>query len=103
MELFINWRMNGRYSGMFEQVQAPARKKPVISEAAIPTAMTEKSLFSREEAAFAIGVSVRTLDDYIARGEINTLRIGRKVMIPAAELRRFAAANHFGTVTGVAV
>jgi excisionase family DNA binding protein len=60
----------------------------------------EKLLYDRESAAFAISMSIRTVDYLIANKKLRTVRIGRKVLIPAAELRRFAAANHFEPVAG---
>jgi excisionase family DNA binding protein len=59
-----------------------------------------KILYSRKEAAFALGVSVRSLDYLIATRELPTRRIGSKVLIPAGELRRYANADHFGPVNG---
>lgn len=59
---------------------------------------TEKLLYDRNSAAVALSVSVRTVDYYLARGEFETRRIGRKVLITAASLRKFAASNHFGPV-----
>ena len=58
----------------------------------------QKLLYDRRSAAFALSISVRLLDYYIADQQIRTQRIGRKVMISAAELRRFAASNHFGPI-----
>jgi excisionase family DNA binding protein len=62
----------------------------------------EPILYDRKGAAAALSVSVRTLDYFIARRELVTRRIGRKVLIPASELRRFARADHFGAVGGEA-
>jgi excisionase family DNA binding protein len=47
-------------------------------------------LLGKSEAAPFLGISVRTLDALIARGEIEVKRIGRRVLIPRAELERFA-------------
>jgi chromosome condensin MukBEF complex kleisin-like MukF subunit len=60
----------------------------------------EKLLYDRRSAAFALSISIRLLDYYIANKQIRTQRIGRKVMITAAELRRFAASNHYGSIAG---
>ena len=62
---------------------------------------TERLLYPRRDAAFQLGVSVRTLDYMIARKELETRRIGKKVLVTRRSLVRFAGANHFGTVAGV--
>lgn len=58
----------------------------------------EKLLYSRQEAAAALGISRRSIDYYIAGGEIRTVRIGSRVLIPASELRKFASKNHYGPI-----
>lgn len=60
----------------------------------------EKLLYDRKSAAFALSVSPRTIDYGLAAGAFDTRRIGRKVLITAASLKRYAAANHFGPVNG---
>ena len=60
--------------------------------------MVEKILYDRRSAAEALSISPRTLDYYLSRHELQTRRIGRKVLIPRAELLRFAKADHFGPV-----
>jgi hypothetical protein len=58
----------------------------------------EKILYDRKSAAFALSISVRSLDYALARGAFETRRIGRKTLITAGSLKRYAAANHFGPV-----
>ena len=53
-----------------------------------------KFLYSRKEAAFSLGVSMRTVDYLISRGDLETKRIGKKVLIPREVLRRYATGNH---------
>jgi excisionase family DNA binding protein len=53
-----------------------------------------KLLLSREEAAEALSISVRSLDYLIAEKKLPTRRIGSRVLIPAADLRRFARCDH---------
>jgi len=48
----------------------------------------EQVLFSREETAEALRVSVRQIDFMVSRGEIRVRRIGRRVLIPRAEIER---------------
>ena len=62
-------------------------------------ATIEKLLYDRKSAAVALSVSVRTVDYAIARGELDTRRIGKRVLITAASLKKFAASNHYGPVS----
>ena len=54
-------------------------------------ANVERILYSRRDAAFALGISLRTVATLIANGTLKTRRIGSRTMIPAAEVRRIAA------------
>jgi excisionase family DNA binding protein len=45
---------------------------------------------SREETARALRLSLRTVDSLILRGDISVRRVGRRVLIPADEVKRFA-------------
>lgn len=63
----------------------------------------QKLLYDRRSAAASLSISIRTLDYYIARGELRTTRIGRKVLVGANELRQFARTNHYDPVAGRAV
>jgi hypothetical protein len=58
----------------------------------------EKMLYDRKSAAYALSVSVRTVDYALAKREFETRKIGRKTLITAASLKRYAASNHFGPV-----
>jgi hypothetical protein len=64
------------------------------------THLIQKLLFDRKTAAWALSVSIRTLDYALAAGAFETRRIGRKTLITAGSLKRYAAANHFGPVSG---
>lgn len=50
----------------------------------------EKLLFSRQSAAAAVDLSVRQIDYRIASGEIDTVRKGRRVLIPRDSLLKFS-------------
>jgi excisionase family DNA binding protein len=52
--------------------------------------MTEKILYSRREAAAALGVCTLTVDHLVQRGELTPRKIGSRVMFSSAELLRFA-------------
>ena len=49
----------------------------------------ERLSYSVQEAAAAIGVSSRTLHDYIKNGSIAHFRMGTRVLIPADKLKAF--------------
>jgi hypothetical protein len=53
-----------------------------------------KLLYSREDAAFALSLSIRSLDYLIAAEELRVRRVGKRVLIPANEVMRFAQADH---------
>lgn len=50
----------------------------------------DQLLVGRHEAAAALGISLRSLDYNIARGELAVRRIGRRVLITRQELEQFA-------------
>lgn len=57
-----------------------------------------RMLYDRREAARQLSISVRSLDYLIAGKKLATRRVGKKVLIPHAELVRFARADHFDGV-----
>ncbi len=59
----------------------------------------EKILYDRKSAAYVLSICVRSLDYLLANKKIRFRRIGRKVLIPATELRRYAAGDHFESIT----
>lgn len=61
--------------------------------------MSERLLYPRKDAAFRLGISVRSLDYLIAGQRIRTQRIAKRVLIHARELERFARANHYEALT----
>jgi hypothetical protein len=75
-----------------------------VSPALIPTVIdlmaaaddrpVAKLLYSRKDAAFALSVSVRSLDYLIANKQLATKKIGKKVMVSHGELVRFARSDH---------
>jgi len=52
-------------------------------------------LYDRKGAARMLSISVRSLDYLIAGKQLDTRRIGKKVLIPHASLSRFSQANHY--------
>jgi excisionase family DNA binding protein len=55
-------------------------------------------LYPRKEAAFQLGISVRSLDYLIANKRLKFQKIGGRVLIHWKELERFASANHYEPV-----
>jgi excisionase family DNA binding protein len=53
-------------------------------------AAVQKLFYRREEASFALGLSVRTIDGMIAEQRLRTRRKGRCVLIPASDIQRVA-------------
>ncbi|PYP91857.1 MAG: hypothetical protein DMG65_06020 [Candidatus Angelobacter sp. Gp1-AA117] len=49
----------------------------------------QKLLYSREQAADTLGISLRKFDYLISRGEIAVTRIDRRVLLSHGELLRF--------------
>jgi excisionase family DNA binding protein len=49
---------------------------------------TQSIAFSRREAADALRVSLRTIDYLLAQGKMRGRRIGRRVVIPRAEVEK---------------
>jgi excisionase family DNA binding protein len=62
--------------------------------AAADTSSPQKFLYTRHETAKAIGVSLRSVDHLLANKQLAFRRVGKKVLIPTAELARFARADH---------
>jgi len=53
-----------------------------------------KILLSKKEAANALSVSIRSLEYLIARRELPTRRVGRRVLIPSSAVEQFARRDH---------
>ena len=68
----------------------------------LPNTEAHRLLHSRKEAAWMLGMSVRSLDYLIANKQLATRRIGGRVLIPHSELVRFARADHFEPVSKAA-
>ena len=55
----------------------------------------ERLLYGRKEAALALSISLREVDYGLAFGEFETRKVGRRVLITASSLRRWANTNHY--------
>jgi hypothetical protein len=60
----------------------------------------EKLLYSKQDAAEALSLSVRSIDYLITTQRLPMRRVGGKVMIPANAVRRFARGDHPERVRG---
>ena len=69
----------------------PGRRKPPQRVIVAPE---DKILVSREEAAQLLSISQRALDYLVASKRLPTRRIGGRVLIPVAELRKYARCDH---------
>jgi hypothetical protein len=56
-----------------------------------PDQRIEKLFYRRAEAAYALGLALRSIDYMIADQRLTTRRYGRSVLIPVADVRRVAA------------
>jgi excisionase family DNA binding protein len=54
----------------------------------------QRLLVDRRDAAQYLSISQRSLDYLLSNGDLNTRRIGTRVLIPIAELRRYAEFDH---------
>lgn len=62
-------------------------KKPPVRAAVAPQ---DKLLVCREEAAEILSISVRSVDYLLASKQLSFRRIGTRILIPVADLKRFA-------------
>jgi excisionase family DNA binding protein len=69
----------------------PERRRPPQR---VTVAPEDKLLVSREEAAQLLSISQRALDYLVASKRLPTRRIGGTVLIPMADLRRYARFDH---------
>ena len=72
------------------------RRKPPLRT----VASEERLLVSRDEAAQMLSISRRSLDYLVAQRALQTRRIGARVLIPVAELKRFSRTDHPSRLAG---
>ncbi|MCA9289009.1 MAG: excisionase family DNA-binding protein [Phycisphaerales bacterium] len=61
-----------------------------------PILLDTRLALSKDEAAAALALSPRTIDDLIADGSLPCVRVGRRVLLPVDGLRRWLADNSEG-------
>jgi hypothetical protein len=71
-------------------IELTERKKPIRD----PMSPDERLLVGREDAAEMLSISRRALDYLVANKQLVTRRIGARVLIPVADLRRFSRMSH---------
>ena len=60
----------------------------------------DRLLVGRSEAAQMLSISRRALDYLVANRQLSSRRIGARVLIPVAELRRFSRLDHPSRLAG---
>ena len=66
-----------------------------MSTATILQFPASRMLYDRKEAARQLSISVRSLDYIIAARQLETRRIGKKVLIVHTSLVRYSQGNHY--------
>jgi len=62
-----------------------------------------KLLVTKREAASALSVSIRTIENFIRRKELAARKIGRRTLIPLTALEAFARRDHASPLDNNAV
>ena len=52
--------------------------------------MSDRMLYSKKEAAQQLSLSLRSLDQLIAQGELRVRRFGKRILVPKTELEKLA-------------
>jgi excisionase family DNA binding protein len=76
----------------------PRNKRKLPSRTTI--APEEKLLVGRDEAAQMLSISRRALDYLVANRELQTRRIGKRVLIPVVSLKLFSRSDHPSRLAG---
>ncbi len=53
-----------------------------------------RTAYSLDEAARSLGLSRRTLYDLMDRGQLTTVKLGKRRLVPAAELERLVSTQN---------
>jgi excisionase family DNA binding protein len=88
----------------FEKRHAPqvrtAGDEPVVVSASTSSIPVQRLLYDKQTAAETLSISLRSLNYLLSRGKIRFRRVGSRVLIPHAELVRFAHGHHPEPVAG---
>lgn len=85
---------SGGFKAQREQTDAEFRGDRKKPPQRVTVAPEDKILVSREEAAQLLSISQRGLDYLVASRRLPTRRIGGRVLIAVAELRKYARCDH---------
>ena len=99
-EVFVADRLSGPHLWRGPAIVHSKKKAPKGVTTLATVSPIEKFLFTREEAAFSLGLCERTVDYYISRKILITKRHGTKIGITRESIRRCAASDHPGPVAG---
>jgi excisionase family DNA binding protein len=70
--------------GNYPEIQSDNTHAPLVP----------KMLYTRQEAAEALSLSIRTIDSLTANQELRVVRVGSSVRIPVESLRAFMRRDH---------
>lgn len=62
--------------------------------ASADTTPVPKLLFSRKEASYALGLSIRSISYLLKSGQLKFRKVGSKTLIPHESLLRFSKMDH---------
>ena len=77
-----------------------AEDEPQVLLSGTSRIQVQRLLYNKQTAAEMLSISLRSLNYLLSRGEIRFRRIGNRVLIPHAELVRFAHGHHPEPVAG---
>jgi excisionase family DNA binding protein len=78
-----------------ESMETLRRELAALRETIEKSPAGERDLYSAEEVARRLSISLSTVRVLIARGELRYLRIGNLVRVPRSAIDRFCRANHY--------
>jgi excisionase family DNA binding protein len=88
----------------FEKKHAPhvktAEDEPEVLLSGTSRFQLQRLLYDKRSAAEMLSISLRSLNYLLSRGKIRFRRMGSRVLIPHAELVRFAQGHHPEPVAG---
>jgi excisionase family DNA binding protein len=93
-ERVIDFERGGLESAQRERAGAEFRGDRRKPSQRVTVAPEDKLLVSREEAAQLLSISQRALDYLVSTRRLPIRRIGGRVLIPMADLRRYACSDH---------
>jgi excisionase family DNA binding protein len=60
----------------------------------------DQLLYSRRDAARVLSLSVRSIDKLISKGQLSTVQVGTRRLLPRSELERIASQGVAGPLAG---